>query len=464
MRDASCSWRDWKVFRADWWERNWQVVAAGLVFVVATISATQVVQPGGSRLGLLDAAYLALKLFPLNADGLPTGDPLAWRVVLTACCFLAPALFASILLQAAWRAWRILAGPERLVRRLRDHVILCGFGRHGRIFAQSILSKDGAPPMVIVDREGSLGATVEIELLGERSADHGHGHRREVRSVPVIRGEMTDPETLRAAGVERAATLLALSGSDAVNIHTCLLAKQIDEKTRLGHKLHVHALVVDHDLADAFKDSDLGAHWRFNPYEIAAKAMLDGDSWLDLDTDKTSPVILGFGRFGQMLALALLQPEGGGRPAVRRLWVVDRDEERKHAAFRHFHPVAEGEKDPIQWEQGDLRNINRVNQVLEQVRLAGIERPTVLLCTDDDAGNINTALLLARSTKLQPKVISRVLNAPKKFAELLEKKNVYPIQIQDLLETNMPECCCGKRCGAERSSKEQEAESGDGGG
>src|SRR5205814_7472409 len=71
---------------------------------------------------------------------------------------------------------------ERRIDRLRDHFLLCGFGRVGRQVARDFL--DAGVPFVIIDvNQLSLDAAAEDGYL-------------------CVRGDAADDETLRRAGIE----------------------------------------------------------------------------------------------------------------------------------------------------------------------------------------------------------------------------------------------------------------------
>jgi len=99
---------------------------------------------------------------------------------------------------------------RRMTRRidhLRDHFLLCGFGRVGRQVA--IDFKSGGVPFVIIDvNQASLDAATEEGYL-------------------CVRGDASDDDTLRRAGVERARGLVTCVNSDADNIFVTLSARAL---------------------------------------------------------------------------------------------------------------------------------------------------------------------------------------------------------------------------------------------
>jgi len=101
------------------------------------------------------------------------------------------------------------AFSERRVRqridRMRDHFILCGFGRIGREIAAEFAA-EGIPFVVVDLSEQTLAAA-------------------DAAGYAVLRGNAADIETLKAAGVERARGLVTAVDSDADNVYVTLTAR-----------------------------------------------------------------------------------------------------------------------------------------------------------------------------------------------------------------------------------------------
>ena len=90
---------------------------------------------------------------------------------------------------------------------LKDHHLICGFGRVGRQVARDL--QIGGVDFVVID-----------ELDENKGlADH--------MGAPFLQGRPSDDEMLRAAGLERAISVLACVDSDAENIFTCLTAREL---------------------------------------------------------------------------------------------------------------------------------------------------------------------------------------------------------------------------------------------
>ncbi len=90
---------------------------------------------------------------------------------------------------------------------LKDHHLICGFGRVGRQVARDL--KVGGDNFVVID-----GLQENKEIADQMGALFLHGRPSE-------------DEMLKAAGIERAVSVLACADSDAENIFTCLTAREL---------------------------------------------------------------------------------------------------------------------------------------------------------------------------------------------------------------------------------------------
>jgi voltage-gated potassium channel len=108
---------------------------------------------------------------------------------------------------------RTALGKQRMASRLaelRNHLIVCGFGRMGRYVCREF-SRQGLP-FVIIDRKA--------EALEGPDVANG---------IPVV-GDATNDEVLKRAGVERARALVTVAASDADNLYITMSARLLNEK------------------------------------------------------------------------------------------------------------------------------------------------------------------------------------------------------------------------------------------
>lgn len=94
---------------------------------------------------------------------------------------------------------------ERRIRSLKDHYIICGYGRIGAQVADMLAERDVG--MVVIDT--SEDATRRLEAAG----------------IHYVLGSATEDESLLAAGIDRARGLVATVSSDADNVYIVLTAK-----------------------------------------------------------------------------------------------------------------------------------------------------------------------------------------------------------------------------------------------
>jgi voltage-gated potassium channel len=95
------------------------------------------------------------------------------------------------------------------IEKLSGHVIVCGFGRIGRVLAKAL--SGASMPFVIVDREA---ARVE-DAAGEH--------------LLVLEGDATQEETLERAGIRRAKVLATVLPNDALNVFITLTARTLND-------------------------------------------------------------------------------------------------------------------------------------------------------------------------------------------------------------------------------------------
>ena len=98
----------------------------------------------------------------------------------------------------------------RMIEKLKDHFIVCGYGRVGRN-ASGELMRTGAP-FVVVDRD-------------EQRVEHARS-----AGMPVLAGDATRDDCLLAAGILRARGLVSALATDADNLFVILSAKTLNPR------------------------------------------------------------------------------------------------------------------------------------------------------------------------------------------------------------------------------------------
>jgi voltage-gated potassium channel len=102
---------------------------------------------------------------------------------------------------------------QRQVDRQQQHVIVCGYGRFGRVVADE-LAHSGTP-LVVVDTD----ATRDEELRS--------------RGIPYIIGSAVSDEVLERAGIRRARAIVVATPSDPDNVFITLSAREKNPAIRI---------------------------------------------------------------------------------------------------------------------------------------------------------------------------------------------------------------------------------------
>lgn len=97
---------------------------------------------------------------------------------------------------------------DRKIQKLKNHYILCGYGRIGKVLCQLI--KEETNDVVVIEEKTEL-----IESLGQERIHH-------------IVGDSTSEDVLKKAGIQNASNLIAALGTDTANVFLVLTARQLN--------------------------------------------------------------------------------------------------------------------------------------------------------------------------------------------------------------------------------------------
>lgn len=104
------------------------------------------------------------------------------------------------------------------VKKLKNHVIICGFGKNGHKACEELL-KDKIP-FVVVEKN--------LNFMKEGLEDFSQN-----KEIFYIEGDATQDEVLKAAGIERASALITTLPSDADNVFVTLTARQLNSQVQI---------------------------------------------------------------------------------------------------------------------------------------------------------------------------------------------------------------------------------------
>ena len=201
-------------------------------------------------LSLIDAAYqTVITVSTVGFREVANGDPnTAWKaytsvLILTgtgSMLYGATSVIESIVegrLTGQFRRFRM----QRTIDDLSGHLVVCGTGRVGRTIEQFVRSV--GHEVVVVDRD-------ETRLPDD---------------VLHVVGDATSDKVLRAAGIERAATLVTALGTSVDNLYVTLSSR------KMNPGLFIVSRADDSEAMT--KMLQVGADRALNPYEIAGSRM-----------------------------------------------------------------------------------------------------------------------------------------------------------------------------------------------
>jgi voltage-gated potassium channel len=143
---------------------------------------------------------------------------------------------------------RIIMGRRRLdqkLNRLKNHYIVCGYGRIGRVLTRDL--KRTPMDLVVIDKDPELIPVMEND------------------DVLYVTGEASDETNLIRAGIHRARGLIAVLATDTENVFLVLTARQ------LAPELLIVARASKEEAKGKLKAA--GADTVESPYEMGALSM-----------------------------------------------------------------------------------------------------------------------------------------------------------------------------------------------
>lgn len=220
-----------------------------LVYIVAAIGATLTIGTVGfsliGRYSVFDAFYLTLTT--MTTVGYGDSFSHAGRVFNAflilfgvSTIFIAIGAMTQTIIEFELGDALGKRRNKRMIDKLKDHYIICGFGRVGRGAAAEL--QHAGVAFVVVDSEPER---VERAMLG---------------GMLAVAADATRDETLHQVGIERARGLVTALSTDADNLFVLLSAKG------LNPKLYVAARAAEEGAEEKMRRA--GADAVFAPYSI----------------------------------------------------------------------------------------------------------------------------------------------------------------------------------------------------
>jgi len=117
--------------------------------------------------------------------------------------------FTQFVVDGVFRNYFINKRMQSKIDKLRNHVIVCGYGRNGKQAVQELLSHK--VPLVVIEND-----PLHLE------------HLRDIGEILYIEGDATQDEILISAGLERSKAFIATLPNDAHNVFVVLTARQLN--------------------------------------------------------------------------------------------------------------------------------------------------------------------------------------------------------------------------------------------
>jgi voltage-gated potassium channel len=136
---------------------------------------------------------------------------------------------------------------RRMIKKMQDHILVCGYGRVGRSAVASLI--DSGKDVVVIDIDPMV-----VDELRDRG-------------ISAIHGDATNDDVLQEAGIERATGIIVCGGSEADNLYIVLSARA------LNRDLTIVTRAIDP--ASEEKMIRAGADRVISPYQIGGQTMAD---------------------------------------------------------------------------------------------------------------------------------------------------------------------------------------------
>lgn len=233
-------------------------IAFGILVALGSVSVAILAlgyrEPDGTRMSAFDALYFTSETIATVGFGdfyFRDQSPWlrAWAIILILMGAILVALTTALLTNAlVSRRLAQSLGQQRLTK-MRDHMVVVGLGSVGI--------------KVVTDLQA---AGYEVAVI-DRTENNKYIPQVRAAGIPIVFGDATLPETLSAAGVDRAAGVAVLTSDDLINIETGLAVRDAMGPRRIPVALRLFerdlARVVGRslDAGTARSTAELAAPW-----------------------------------------------------------------------------------------------------------------------------------------------------------------------------------------------------------
>jgi len=129
---------------------------------------------------------------------------------------------------------------HNMLKDLKNHYIVCGYGRMGRVVTQELLSHN--EKVLVIERKPEL-----LEILRQKE-------------IPYLSGEATSDDLLEKAKIAEATGLISTVGHDTENVYIVISARELNPQLKI--------IALSDDPRAYSKLKQAGANKVINPFEI----------------------------------------------------------------------------------------------------------------------------------------------------------------------------------------------------
>jgi Trk K+ transport system NAD-binding subunit len=334
---------------------------AGAILIVTAVGLIYLPREN-QALGFWETLYFTFRLFIFEHD-LPA-FPESWPLI--CIYFLAPLITISAVGTVV--SYLLRRTPALIPRWMSDHVVICGVGRTGKLFATALIEKG-------------------VKVVGvDIKPPEDFEEWREQHKFPMIFGDFDSRAILEKAGASKARSIIFTSGNDLANLEGALNTYewlQTDE----GAVRLIWAQIANDQLAEAARaairtSGKIGIRI-YDTYRIAAVRVVADYFDREIRKDINQADILGFGKFGRDLLDVLVNDLHEDENL--NINVIDKtDLDSEVRAMAEDLDVSE----MITFKRADIQDLS----------LAERTGNAFFICTDDDLGSLTTAMSLSRDT------------------------------------------------------------------
>jgi len=226
---------------------TWAIIISGVIFFIG-VSGYMVIE----KWNFLDAAYMTA--ITLSTVGYMEVHEIssAGRIFTMIMIFAGVGYFlyiAGVIIQSIVEGEvQSILGRKRLdkkISKLKNHYIICGYGRIGRVLCQLI--KEETKDIVVIESDEALVSALEKDKMH------------------YLQGDASDEEILEKASIKNASFLVAALGTDTANVFLVLTARQ------LNPNIYILARASSPDVRNKLMIA--GANLVESPYDTGAISM-----------------------------------------------------------------------------------------------------------------------------------------------------------------------------------------------